>query len=87
LGMFAKGQMVPEYDEVSFSMKEGEISKPVKTQFGYHIIKLNEKKEASKAVFEEIKEQLAKDILSEKQRQVYMTKVDEMKTKYDVKVF
>jgi len=87
LGMFARGQMVPEYDEVSFTMEPGEISKPVKTQFGYHIIKMNEKKEASEAVFEDVKEQLAKDILSEKQRQVYMTKVEEMKNKYEVKVF
>jgi peptidyl-prolyl cis-trans isomerase C len=86
LGMFPKGQMVPEYDAVSFAMEVGEISKPVKTQFGYHIIKLNEKKAPSVANFDDIKDQLRKDILSEKQREVYMNKVNEMKAKHDVKI-
>jgi len=40
LGTFEQGMMVPEFDEAVFSMKEGEISKPVKTEFGYHLIKL-----------------------------------------------
>ncbi len=39
LGWFAQGRMVPEFDELSFSMKEGELSEPFRTQFGWHIIK------------------------------------------------
>jgi len=38
LGTFAKGRMVPAFDEAVFAMSAGEISKPVRTQFGYHII-------------------------------------------------
>ena len=40
LGTFEQGMMVPEFDEAVFSMKEGEVSSPVKTEFGYHLIKL-----------------------------------------------
>ena len=55
LGYFAKGQMVPAFNDKVFSMKVGTISKPVKTQFGYHIIYLEDKKSAKNLSFEEVK--------------------------------
>lgn len=45
LGYFTKGQMVKEFEDAAFSMEVGEVSNPIKTQFGYHLIYLTDKKD------------------------------------------
>jgi peptidyl-prolyl cis-trans isomerase C len=45
LGYFTKGQMVKEFEDACFSMKVGDVSNPIKTQFGYHLIYLTDKKD------------------------------------------
>jgi peptidyl-prolyl cis-trans isomerase D len=58
LDFFPKGQMVPEFDKVAFSLKPGEISDLVKSQYGYHIIKVTDKKTASKKSLDEVRAQI-----------------------------
>jgi peptidyl-prolyl cis-trans isomerase D len=58
LDFFPKGQMVPEFDKAAFPMKPGEISDLVKTQYGYHIIKVTDKKAASTKPLEEVRTQI-----------------------------
>ena len=62
LGSYERGQMVPEYDNVAFTLAINEISIPVKTQFGYHLIKLNSKTEGEKPVFDKVKDKVKNDL-------------------------
>ena len=87
LGEFGRGQMVPEFDTAVFSMEVGEISNPVKTQFGYHLIKLDAKNEAKEIAFEEIKEQIKARLLNDKQRAAYTSKINQLKILYPVDRF
>ncbi len=84
LGEFTRGQMVPEFDEACFSMEVGEIKGPVKTQFGYHLIKLNSKTEAKPMEFDAIKEQLKGSLLQEKQQEAYRSKLNQLQILYPV---
>ncbi len=60
LGFFTKGVMVPEFEEKVFSMKQGELSDAVKSEFGYHIIKLNEIKLGSVKSFDTVRSEVTK---------------------------
>lgn len=82
LGEFGKGQMVKEFEEAAFAAEIGHVVGPVKTQFGYHLIKVEAKNEASAAAFEEVKEQIRRNLLQQKQNQAYGAKVAELKEKY-----
>jgi peptidyl-prolyl cis-trans isomerase C len=68
LNFFTKGQMVPAFDQAAFAMKPGEISDIVTTQFGYHIIKVTERRAASTVPFEQVSDRI-KEYLTEQQKQ------------------
>jgi len=85
LGDFGRGQMVPEFDTAVFEMEVGTITaEPVKTQFGYHLIKLNAKNESKEMTYEEIKEELKAGLLGEKRRKAYESKINQLKILYPV---
>ncbi|MDO4710473.1 MAG: peptidylprolyl isomerase [Peptostreptococcaceae bacterium] len=86
LNYFSKGQMVPEFEEAVFALEKEEISKPVKTQFGYHIIKLTEKKESSTASFEDAKNTILQNLTAQAQHDKYNSFIDELKRKYPVEM-
>ena len=87
LGDFGQGQMVPEFDSAVFSMEVGEITEtPVKTQFGYHLIKLNAKNEESIPSLDEVKPQLKEMLLRDKQHKAYESRINQLKILYPVDI-
>ena len=85
LGEFTRGQMVPEFDAAAFAMAEGEISEaPVKTQFGYHLIKLTAKKESNTVPFDEVKEGVKNMLSEDKKRRALDSKLNQLKILYPV---
>jgi len=66
LDFFGRGRMVPEFDQVAFQMQPGQISDVVKTQYGYHIIKLTDKKAAATRPIDEVRQQLSDQLSYER---------------------
>lgn len=87
LGEFTRGQMVPEFDDACFSMGVGEIRGPVKTQFGYHLIKLNSKKEAETIKYEQVEAQIREKLIQDKQQAAYKSKINQLKILFPVDIF
>ncbi len=76
LGYFAKDQMVPEFAEMAFKLPKGTISDPVKSQFGWHIIKVEDKRSKAPPPFEQVKDQV-ETFVQRKAQAEYVTKLRE----------
>ena len=62
LGTFSRGRMVKPFEDVAFSLKEGEVSQPVKTRYGYHLILVHKKEPGRQLTFDEVKHRLIKEV-------------------------
>ena len=85
LGTFGRGQMVPEFEEAVFNMNNGEVSGPVKTQFGYHLIKVDAKNEPKTSEFDEVKDKIVQQLIQQSQEKKYVDVMKELEAKYEVK--
>lgn len=70
LGFFGKGQMVPQFEEAAFKLAKGEISAPVQSQFGWHIIKLDDKRTRAAPAFDTVKERIMTSLIGQKAQTV-----------------
>lgn len=86
LGFVQKGQTVPEFETAAFALKKDEMSAPVKTQFGWHIIKLFDRKAPGAKPFADVKEEIKTELLKDKKAKMYTDEVAKLREKYKVEV-
>lgn len=86
LGYFSRGQMVPEFEEAVFKLKVGEVSSVVKTRFGYHIIKLLDRKEERTKESSEVKDEIEQKLTREKQKSIFENYTNDLKAKAKITV-
>ncbi len=80
LGFFGQGQMVPAFNDAVFAMKKGEVTKkPVKTQFGHHVILVTDKQEAKNLPYEEVKGFIEQKLKVEAFKEQMQAKMEELK--------
>ncbi len=79
IGFFQKGQHIPEIDTAAFSMRKGEISEPVKTQFGFHIIKLTDRAEPMLRDFKLVKGIVERQLINQKRSRTYREFVQKLR--------
>lgn len=84
LGEFSRGMMVPEFEDAAFTAEIGTVSEPVKTQFGYHLIVVDAKNEASIKSFDEVKDNVLNQLLKQNQHAKYEQMLKELEAKYGV---
>ncbi|MGD2139417.1 MAG: SurA N-terminal domain-containing protein [Burkholderiales bacterium] len=87
LGFFQRGFMVKEFEDAAFSLPKGQISAPVKTQYGYHIIRVDDIKAVKTTPFEQVREQILKELREQRIQDAYVdaaqTFSDMVYTEYD----
>ncbi len=82
LGYFGLGQMAPGFQEVAFRLKPGEVSEPVKTQFGWHIIKVEDRRETSLPPYEQLEPRIRQHLAAQKTREITSSMRKDAKIEY-----
>jgi peptidyl-prolyl cis-trans isomerase C len=70
LGFFTRGQMLKPFEDAAFALEPGQISEPVQTQFGWHVIKVEEKRDQPLPSYDEVKEAIMAQLIQQKAQQV-----------------
>lgn len=70
LGYFSRGQMVPQFEETAFKLNKGEVSAPIQSQFGWHIIKLDDKRQRGAPPFDQIKGRIIASMVHRKAQEI-----------------
>jgi len=86
LGYLSKGTIIPEIEEVVFALEVGELSQVVKTDFGFHILKITDKKPERVKTLEEVKEDIRQTLLSDKQKEAFDNLIEELKSKVEIQI-
>ena len=84
LGQFGRGRMVPSFEKEAFALEVGELSQPVRTQFGWHLIQLHERSEPKVTPFEEICEQVIEYLQERRKDKVFDEFLDSLKKKAEI---
>jgi len=84
LGDFGHGQMVPEFEAACDTLEIGEMSAPVQTQFGWHLVKLNKKEDGGKMALAEVKDQIRQALMQQKQQAAYQSRINQLKLLFPV---
>jgi parvulin-like peptidyl-prolyl isomerase len=86
LGFFSKGDMVPEFEKAAFALNVGQVSEPILTDFGYHLIKVEEKRAGKKATFEDVKNDLKEFLYQKNAQKRYEAWVKDLRSKANIKI-
>ncbi len=86
VGYFRVGQLVPDFEKACLKLNVGETSDIVRTQFGYHVIKLTDKKEPAIESFEKVKKSIEGELKKKKRSELFDRLVQKMKNKYKVHI-
>ncbi|NBI27529.1 peptidylprolyl isomerase [Chengkuizengella marina] len=86
LGFFGRDMMVPEFEEAAFNLSVGEMSEIVQSEFGFHIIKVTDKKEAKTPTLEEKQEEIKEELIKVKTSEQYQLWIEEVKTESEIEV-